>query len=135
MRKKRMFSGDGLRDAPQGTVPLSAAIGALRDELARAWWDGRDRSVRFKPSPVELTLQVGVTSAGAGSFGVKWWLIELGGELSRQSVVTQIVKVTLEPKMFDESTGEPLEFLIDAADKSDVSGHAGSGELLLDAEG
>ena len=70
----------GGRETPKGVVPLSAAIGALRDELTRAWWDGRDRSVRFKPSPVELTLQVAVTSAGAGG-GVRWWLIELGGEV------------------------------------------------------
>ena len=45
-------------------MPLSAAIGALRDELTRAWWDGRDQSVRFKPSPVELTLQVGGDISG-----------------------------------------------------------------------
>lgn len=39
---------------PRGAVPLAAAIGALRDELVRAWWD-RDKFLRFKPSPVELT--------------------------------------------------------------------------------
>jgi hypothetical protein len=117
-------------------VPLSAAIGALRDELTRAWWDGRDRSVRFKVAPVELTLQVAVTSAGTGRAGVKWWLIELGGEVSRQSVVTQTVKVTLEPKMFDEG-GEPLEFLIDAADDHEpASPSAGAaGEVPLDGPG
>src|SRR5664279_4192829 len=97
-------------DAPKGAVPLAAAIGALRDELTRAWWDGRDRSVRFEPSPVELTLQVAVTSASKGSAGVKWWLIELGGEVSRQSVVTQTVKIALVPRMFDKN-GQPLEFL------------------------
>lgn len=116
-------------------MPLSAAIGALRDELTRAWWDGRDRSVRFKPSPVELTLQVAVTSAGTGRAGVKWWLIELGGEVSRQSVVTQTVKVTLEPKMFGED-GEPLEFLIDAADDEPASPAPGAaGEVPLDGPG
>ena len=136
MRKKRALSGDGLRDAPQGAVPLAAAIGALRDELTRAWWDGRDRSVRFKPSPVELSLQVGVTSSGKGSAGVKWWLIELGGEMSRQSVETQTVKVSLEPRMFDEKTGEPLgESLIDAADEPGGSSTAESDEVLLDADG
>jgi len=127
------LSGDGPQGAPEGVVPLSAAIGALRDELTRAWWDGRDRSVRFKPAPVELTLQVAVTSAGTGRAGVKWWLIELGGEVSRQSVVTQTVKVTLEPKMFDED-GEPLEFLIDAADDQSSSPSAG-GEVPLDGPG
>jgi hypothetical protein len=117
-------------------VPLSAAIGALRDELTRAWWDGRDQSVRFKPAPVELTLQVAVTSAGTGRAGVKWWLIELGGEVSRQSVVTQTVKVTLEPMMFDEE-GEPLEFLIDAADdhESASSSAGAAGESPLDGPG
>jgi len=113
-------------------VPLSAAIAALRDELILAWWDGQDRSVRFKPSPVELTLQVAVTSAGKGNAGVRWWLIELGGEVSRESVVTQTVKVTLEPRMLDER-GKPLEFLIDAADRSTIS--TGDGEVPLDGPG
>jgi hypothetical protein len=125
-------SGDRSQDAPKGAVPLSAAIAALRDELTRAWWDGRDRSVRFKPSPVELTLQVAVTSAGKGNAGVRWWLIELGGEVSRESMATQIVKVTLEPMMFDER-GEPLEFLIDAADRPATS--AGDDEVVLDGPG
>jgi Trypsin-co-occurring domain 2 len=120
-------------DAPKGAVPLAAAIGALRDELARAWWDGRDRSLRFKPSPVELTLQVAATSAGKGSAGVKWWLISLGGEVSRESVVTQTVKVTLEPRMFDER-GQPLEFLIDAGDATS-SAEPDPGEEPLDAPG
>jgi hypothetical protein len=130
------LSGDAPEGIPEGVVPLSAAIGALRDELTRAWWDGRDQSVRFKPAPVELTLQVAVTSAGTGRAGVKWWLIELGGEVSRQSVVTQTVKVTLEPMMFDEE-GEPLEFLIDAADDHEsASSPAGAaGEIPLDGPG
>src|SRR5918994_2441831 len=91
---------DEPQGTPKGAVPLSKAIGALRDELIRAWWDGQHRVVRFKPSPVELTLHVAVTSAGKGGGGVKWWLIELGGEVSRESVVTQTVKVTLDAVMF-----------------------------------
>ena len=126
------MTSEGGRDVPKGVVPLSAAIGALRDELTRAWWGGRDRSVRFKPSPVELTLQVAVTSARAGSAGVHWWLIELGGELSRQSVVTQTVKLTLEPMLFDE-TGKLVDLLVDAADESGTSAEDGPGEVPLDA--
>ena len=124
-----MFDRDG--KPPAGAVPLSAAIAALRDELTRAWWDGQHRSVRFKPSPVELTLQVAVTWEGKGTGGVRWWLIELGGEVSRQSAVTQTVKVTLEPKIFDEKTGEPLEFLIDAAEES-ASSESRPGERSLE---
>lgn len=134
MRKKRMLSDDRLRDAPGGVVPLAEAIGALREELTRAWWDGRNQKVRFKPSPVELSLQVGVTSAGKGSAGVKWWLIELGGEMSRQSVQTQMVKVSLEPRMFDETTGEPVESLIEATDESGDFSRAESDEVRLGAD-
>ena len=123
---------DALADSPKGAVPLSAAIGALRGELTRAWWDGRHESVRFKPSPVELTLQVAVTSAGKGNAGVRWWLIELGGEISRQSVVTQTIRVTLEPRMFVDQDEHPLELLIDARDEAAT---ADSGEVPLDAPG
>ncbi len=46
-------------------------------------------------------------------------------------MVTQTVKVTLEPRMFDEG-GEPLEFLIDAADQpaSPPAGRAGEVPLV-----
>lgn len=118
--------------SPKGAVPLSTAIAALRGELTRAWWDGRHQSVRFKPAPVELTLQVAVTSAGKGSAGVRWWLIELGGEVSRESVVTQTVKVTLEPRMFVGEDAQPMELLIDARDEAAASD---SGEVPLDTPG
>lgn len=124
--------GDVQGEAPKGAVPLSEAIAALRDELTRAWWDGRSQSLRFKPSPVELTLQVAVTSAGKGKVGVRWWLIELGGEVSRESSVIQTVQVTLEPVMIGED-GQPLEFLIDAPEAP--AGAAGDGEIPLDAAG
>lgn len=122
-------------EAPKGVVPLSTAVAALRDELTQAWWDGRDRSLRFKPSPVELTLQVAVTWAGKGKAGVRWWLIELGGEVSRESVNTQTVKLTLEPVMLDEA-GNVKEFLIDAADEG-ANGPAGgrAADVSLDAPG
>ena len=53
----------------EGAAPLSAAIAALRDELMHAFWagqfaydvNGQQRTLRFKPAPVELTLQVAVT--------------------------------------------------------------------------
>lgn len=103
-------------DNSQGRVALSDAIGALRDELIRAWWDGRDRTLRFKPSPIELTLQLAVTGTGKGSAGINWWVLELGGEYSRESVATQTIKVVLDPIIFDEK-GEPLAHtLIEAED-------------------
>lgn len=113
-------------------MPLSAAIAALREELLRACWDSSQQSLRFKPSPVELTLQVAVTSAGKGKAGVHWWLIELGGEASRESAVTQTVKMKLEPVMFSEN-GQPVELLIDAPEA--IGERRISGETPLDAAG
>ena len=142
---------DPVREAPAGAVSLSSAIAGLREELFRAYWDGQRQALRFRPSPVELTLQVAATSAGGGNAGVRWWLIELGVELSRESVVTQTVKLSLDPVMFD-AQGRPLPVLIDAADedpaepdavgegtagegRSGTSGSAGSARAGLDAPG
>lgn len=137
-----MSDSDGGRPLAGG-VPLSEAIGALRDELARAVWagqqfvyelGGQQRTLRFKPTAIELTVQAAVTSAGKGQAGVKWWLIDAGAEVSRERAATQAVKLTLLPVMFDQS-GHEDEFLIEAADDRGDSpvGGGGGDELLLDA--
>ena len=124
-----------------GGVSLSAAIAALRDELMYAVWagqfsyqlNGKQRTLRFKPAPIEVTLQVAVTSKGTAKAGVKWWLIEAGADLSHAKVATQTVKLTLEPAMFDEN-GQQVELLIDTADNEDSPTSSGAGgEELLDA--
>ena len=121
-----------------GGVSLSAAIGALRDELMHAVWagqfpyqiNGQHRTLRFKPAPIEVTLEVAVTWTGTAKAGVKWWLIDASGELAREKVATQTVKLTLEPAMFDDN-GRQLELLIDATDVQELT--TGSGEELLEA--
>ncbi|WP_159080558.1 trypco2 family protein [Nocardia suismassiliense] len=121
----------------EGKASISAAIGALRDELMQSVWgagfpytvNGVQRTLRFKPSPVELTLQVAVTNGGKVSAGVRWWLVTANGEASGQSVSTQTVKLTLEPQMFDEN-GHQVEVLIDADDLV-----AGVESQKLDADG
>ena len=118
------------KSIPAGAVSLSSAIASLRGELTRAWWDGRRGKVRFKPAPIELTLEVGVTGTSAGSAGVHWWLVELGGELSRESVATQTIKLTLDPVLFDND-GQPVELFIDADDAQDAA--ASPSDISLDA--
>ena len=94
-----------------GVVGLADAIGALRDELMQAWTSGQHERLRFKPRPVELTVQVAVTSAGTGRAGIRWWLVELGGDVSRESVMTQTLKLLLDPVMYDEH-GRSTDVLI-----------------------
>jgi Trypsin-co-occurring domain 2 len=98
---------------PAGAVPLSAAIDALRSELLRAWTDADGKRLRFKVAPVELTVQAAVTWNGKGSAGVKWWLLELGGEVSHSRAVTQTVKLVLEPVTWDEE-GRTMSVFVDA---------------------
>lgn len=85
-----------------GWVELSDAIKALRRELTAAWWDGKHQRIRFRAEPVELTVQVGVTRAGKGAAGVKWHILALGGERSRETAVTQELKLRLAPVLYDE---------------------------------
>ena len=66
-------------------------------------WDGKNSRVRFRVAPVDLTVQVGVTRTGTGSAGVKWHILSLGGERSRQSEATQTLRVRLAPVLFDEN--------------------------------
>jgi hypothetical protein len=87
-------------DPPAGMVSLSAAIDSLRDELSRLASDEEQQALRFRPTSVELTLETAVTASGKGSGGVHWWLIDIGGEVARQSMSTQTLRLTLEPVAF-----------------------------------
>jgi len=44
---------------PAEGVDLADAIGALRDALIQAMWDGQHSRVRFRVEPVDLTVHVG----------------------------------------------------------------------------
>ena len=109
-----------------GRVPLAAAISALREELHQAWTESADQNLRFKPAPVELTLQVAVTTGGKGRAGIRWWLVDLGGEFTREASAMQTVKLTLEPVMLDPQ-GQPVELRIDAPDALDDQGGSSRG--------
>jgi Trypsin-co-occurring domain 2 len=82
---------------------LSDAIEALRDDLAKAWYDGRKHQVRFKIEPVELTVQVGVTRTGEGSAGIKWHVLTLGGQRKHETAATQTLTLRLQPVFYEEN--------------------------------
>ncbi len=83
-------------------VGLPEAIESLRADLAAAWWDGMQRRVRFKVEPVELTVQVGLKQTGKGSAGVRWYILAMGGERSREVATMQTLKLRLTPFLFDD---------------------------------
>jgi hypothetical protein len=93
-------------DEIRGGVDLAEAIEALRGALVQAMWDGQKSRVRFRVEPVELTVQVGVTRTGKGAAGVKWHILTMGGERSRQLESTQTLKIRLAPFLFDDTGTE-----------------------------
>jgi hypothetical protein len=108
------------------SVELADAIEALRDALVRAWWDGQRSQVRFRVEPVELTVQVGVTRSGKGAAGVKWHVLTLGGERSRESATTQTLRLRLAPVLFDEQgnvLAETEQLIADREDKTSSAVH------------
>jgi hypothetical protein len=113
--------------ADGGWVDLPDAIEALRRDLAAAWWDGRRHRVRFRVEPVELTVQVGVTRSGKGSAGVKWHILTLGGERSRETTTVQTLTLRLTPVLYDVHGRElPEEDQLiagtdDTAERSDLT--------------
>jgi len=88
-------------DDGSGWIDLSEAIEALRAALVAAWWDGQGRRVLVKLEPVELTVQAGVTRTGKGAAGIKWHVLSLGGERSREAATTQTLKLRLTPVLLD----------------------------------
>ena len=100
-----------------GGVDLTEAIEALRSQLSLAMDSAPARGLRFKSGPVELTVQAALTKGVGGKAGIKWWLIEAGGDVSRQSVVTQTLKISLQPVLVNHN-GEVVDALIAASEDS-----------------
>lgn len=116
-----------------GGVGLAEAISALREELTQAMENAPRQGIRFKPGPVELTVQAALTKSAGAKAGVKWWLIEAGGEGSRQSVVTQTLKITLETILIN-SEGKVIDALVSGAEGSAPSNPAKDKTLKGSAE-
>jgi hypothetical protein len=89
-------------DETTDDVDLADAIEALRDALVKAMWDGENSRVRFRMAPIDLTVHVGVTRAGKGAAGIKWHILAVGGERSREIETMQTLRVRLTPVLFTE---------------------------------
>ena len=90
------------------TVGLAAAIAALRGELLAAMDEGKDAPMRFRPTPVELSLQVAVKKGVGGKIG--WHVIGLGG--SYDSATTQKLLLRLEPVWKQDDGSYTSDFTI-----------------------
>lgn len=90
-----------------GEIDLADAIEALRADLETAWRKGLAGRIRFKLEPVELTVNAGVTRTAKGTAGIKWHVLALGGDRSREAVTTQTITLRLVPILYG-SDGDRL---------------------------
>ncbi|MCM3487546.1 hypothetical protein M3684_17970 [Kocuria rosea] len=113
--------GTGASEGLPGAVELAGAIQALRDELTEAISQAPPRGVRFGVGPIELTVEAAVTKNLGGNLGIKWWLLDAGGNASRETMVTQTLTLTLEPVLVRENPDthqiEVVDVLVSDTDK------------------
>lgn len=86
-------------------IELAQVIRELRTELNAAIADGAGEELQFTVGPIELELTVAVTREAAAGGKIKFWVVEANGQGRLGDVTTQLVRLTLEPKL--ASTGRP----------------------------
>lgn len=79
----------------EGAVGLVEAVAALRAELARAVDEAAEAEVQFPVESVELAFQVGVTADRQAQGGLRFWVVELGGQAGWARESVQTVSVSL----------------------------------------
>jgi len=94
-------------DGDGSDAELADALIVLRNSLLRAQEDGADSRIKFSIEHVDLTLQVTVSKASKGNAGVKWHVLALGSERSKQQEGVQTLNLRLKPIVVDEH-GVPL---------------------------
>jgi hypothetical protein len=99
-------------------LPVSAAIESLRDELERAWLMGQGRPVQFGVEEISLKLNVAAVGKKAGSGKIRWWLVEAGGDVSKENSTIQTLELKLRPALVDPETGQkwPLQVSADESE-------------------
>jgi Trypsin-co-occurring domain 2 len=91
-------------------VELADLIGQLRHELSVAMSAGEGTDLRFEPGPVELELTVGVQKEAGPDAKVRFWVLDVGASAKRSSMVTQRIKLTLDPRLGSSPDRRPLIF-------------------------
>lgn len=88
-------------DVPVGweirVIELSDVIRELRVELDRARVAAQGEDLLFELGPIELEVTVGLEAEGGAGAKVRFWVIELGGDVRATSASTQRVRLTLHP--------------------------------------
>jgi hypothetical protein len=80
-------------------IELASVVRDLRNELNQAIDQAPDDGLRFEVGPIEVELSVGLEQTDGVKGKVRFYVFELGGEMSDKNVTTQKVKFTLTPNV------------------------------------
>jgi hypothetical protein len=85
-------------------LELADVLVGLRREIQAAQDRAKGENLRFRVDAIEVEVKVGVTSKEAGKAGVKFMVLEMGADLSRELQSMQTLRLKLTPESAD---GEP----------------------------
>jgi hypothetical protein len=80
-------------------IGLAEAIGQLRREIGVAMESARGEPLQFQLGPVELELQVRVSSKAGVKGEAKWFVVSLGADAGTERAGTHTVKLKLTPRV------------------------------------
>jgi hypothetical protein len=86
-------------------IELASLIRDLRAELQQAAAAGDGQALGFELGPIELEVEVAVQRSGGVGSTVRFFVIELGGDVELGATGTQRIKLTLTPHL--GAGGEP----------------------------
>lgn len=98
VRSPGTCAGMQKKEARMTGIPLAAAIGELRREIAASMEAGSDEALQFQLGPIELELQVELEQSETAEGGIKAWVLSLGASAAQTSAATHRIKLTLDPK-------------------------------------
>ncbi len=87
-------------------IGLKDAIEALRSELSESILVSEGKEVRFEVGEIEMEFQVAIEQATTGKGGIKFWVVEMGGDVSDKTSTVHKIKIPLKPVWKD---GTPIK--------------------------
>ena len=84
-------------------IGLKETLEALRIELSEAILVSEGKQIRFEVGEIELEFQVGVEQLEKAQGGIKFWVIEMGGDVTNKNAMIHKIKIPFKPVWKDGS--------------------------------
>ncbi len=94
-------------------IALEEFVGELRRELYRSMLAAQDQPLRLDLTGVEIEVQLVAERTDRADGGLKFWVVNLGGESAATAGSTQAVRLSLTPRLIDSQGPSPVTPYID----------------------